>query len=45
MARGRPLAPGGGPRLRFLWQSTIVRADHGFADGGRGIYITFSHLF
>ena len=36
---------GAGLGLRFLWQSTIVRADHGFADGGRGIYITFSHLF
>ncbi len=36
---------GAGLGLRFLWQSTIVRADHGFSGGGRGIYITFSQLF
>ena len=36
---------GAGLGLRFLWQSTIVRADHGFSGGGSGIYITFSQLF
>ena len=36
---------GAGLGLRFLWQSTIVRADHGFSSGGSGIYITFSQLF
>ena len=36
---------GAGLGLRLLWQSTIVRADHGFSSGGSGIYITFSQLF
>ena len=36
---------GAGLGLRFLWQSTIVRADHGFSGGGSGLYITFSQLF
>ena len=36
---------GAGLGLRFLWQSTIVRADHGFSGGGSGIYITFSQVF
>ncbi len=36
---------GAGLGLRFLWQSTIVRADHGFSSGGSGIYITFSQVF
>ena len=36
---------GAGLGLRLVWQSTIVRADHGFSSGGSGIYITFSQVF
>lgn len=36
---------GRGIGLRFLWQSTVVRADYGRADGRAGVYITFNQLF
>ncbi|MFH1570833.1 MAG: BamA/TamA family outer membrane protein, partial [Gemmatimonadota bacterium] len=31
--------------LRLHWQSTIVRADHGWSGGRTGLYITFSQVF
>ena len=31
--------------LRGRWQSMVVRADYGRADGGTGIYLTFDPMF
>lgn len=36
---------GGGAGLRFHWHSTIVRADYGYSEGKKGIYLTFSQVF
>ncbi len=36
---------GGGAGLRFHWYTTIVRADYGYSDGKKGVYITFSQVF
>ena len=47
---GAPAAPGRwrhglGIGLRGRWQSTVVRADWGRADGAAGLYLTFGHMF
>lgn len=34
-----------GVGLRLAWQSTIVRADHGWSAGRTGLYITFAQMF